>query len=169
MLAAGLVLAMLASGSPLDPREPGSHSVVYRAETVISAPQERVYGLITDFSGYARWNPWVVKAAGGTAPGDEVRVDVLLGSVKMAAKHTVLNGVPGQRFCWKDAGWNAWFVYGQRCRTLTTQADGTVLVTNELLVDGVLSGGADLFIGKAMKDGMQAENAALKRAAEQPQ
>ncbi|WP_394618034.1 SRPBCC domain-containing protein [Lentzea sp. JNUCC 0626] len=166
MLAAGLVLAVLASGAPLDPREPGVHSVVYRAETVISAPQQRVYDLITNFDGYARWNPWVVKASGGTAPGDEVRVDVLLGPVRMAAKHTVLNGVPGQRFCWKDAGWNALFVYGQRCRTLTTQPDGTVLVTNELLVDGVLSGGTDLFIGKAMKDGMQAENAALKRTAE---
>ncbi|WP_434445632.1 hypothetical protein [Lentzea sp. E54] len=36
----------------------------------------------------------------------------------------------------------------------------------ELVVDGVLSSGTDLFIGKAMRDGMRAENAALKRAAE---
>ncbi|GGU23734.1 SRPBCC domain-containing protein [Lentzea flava] len=166
MLAAGLVLAVLASGSPLDPRAPGEHSVVYRVDTVISASQERVYGLITDFPGYASWNPWVVRAAGGTSPGDEVKVDVVLGSITMAAKHTVLNGVPGQRFCWKDAGWNAWFVYGQRCRTLTTQPDGTVLLSNELLIDGILSGGTDHFMGKAMRDGMQAENAALKRIAE---
>lgn len=166
MLAAGLVLAVLASGSPLDPREPGEHSVVYRVDTVVSASQERIYGLLTDFPGYASWNPWVTKAAGGTSPGDEVKVDVVLGSVTMAAKHTVLNGVPGKRFCWKDAGWNAWFVYGQRCRTLTTQPDGTVLVSNELLLDGILSGGADHFMGKAMRDGMRAENAALKRAAE---
>ena len=166
MLAAGLVLAVLASGSPLDPREPGEHSVVYRVDTVVSASQERIYGLITDFSGYARWNPWVTKAVGGTSPDDEVKVDVVLGSVTMAAKHTVLNGVPGKRFCWKDAGWNAWFVYGQRCRTLTTRPDGTVLVSNELLLDGILSGGADHFMGKAMRDGMQAENAALKRIAE---
>lgn len=166
MLAAGLVLAVLASGSPLDPGEPGEHSVVYRVDTVVAAPRERIYGLLTDFPGYASWNPWVVKASGGTSPGDEVRVDVILGSVRMAAKHTVLNGVPGQRFCWKDAGWNSWFVYGQRCRTLTAQPDGTVLVSNELLIDGILSGGADHFTGKAMRDGMQAENAALKRVAE---
>ncbi|GAB2829916.1 SRPBCC domain-containing protein [Lentzea nigeriaca] len=150
----------------LDPREPGEHSVVYRVDTVISAPQERVYGLITDFPGYARWNPWVVKASGSTAPGDEVRVDVVLGSITMAAKHTVLGGVPARRFCWKDAGWNAWFVYGQRCRTLTTQSDGTVLLSNELLIDGILSGWTDHFMGRAMRDGMQAENAALKRIAE---
>ncbi|MFS8097348.1 SRPBCC domain-containing protein [Lentzea alba] len=170
LLAAGLVLAVLASGAGsnpgLDPREPGEHSVVYRVDTVISAPQERIYALITDFPGYARWNPWVTKAAGGTSPGDEVKVDVILGSHTMAAKHTVLNGVPGQRFCWKDAGWNAWFVYGQRCRTLTSQPDGTVLVSNELLIDGVFSGGADFMMGKAMRDGMQAENAALKQVAE---
>lgn len=166
MLAAGLVLAVLASGSPLDPREPGDNSVVYRVDTVVSASQERIYGLLTDFPGYASWNPWVTKAAGGTSPGDEVKVDVVLGAVTMAAKHTVLNGVPGKRFCWKDAGWNAWFVYGQRCRTLTTRSDGAVLVSNELLIDGILSGGADHFMGKAMRDGMQAENAALKRVAE---
>ena len=166
MLAVGLVLAVLASGSPLDPREPGEHSVLYRVETTVAASPERIYGLLTDFSAYARWNPWVVKAAGGTSPGDEVRVDVFLGATKMAAKHTVLNGVPGTKFCWKDSGWNSWFVYGQRCRTLTTQPDGTVLVRNELLLDGVLSGGADHMMGKAMRDGMQAENAALKREAE---
>ena len=56
MLAAGLVLAVLASGSPLDPREPGEHSVVYRVDTVVSAPAERIYGLLTDFPGYASWN-----------------------------------------------------------------------------------------------------------------
>ena len=152
--------------APLDPREPGEHSVVYRVDTVVSAPPERIYELLTDLPGYARWNPWVTKAEGGTSPGDEVKVDVLLGTTRMAAKHVVLNGVPGQRFCWKDAGWNSWFVYGQRCRTLTTQADGTVLVSNELLIDGILSGGTDHFMGKAMRDGMQAENDALKRAAE---
>ncbi|MFD5828521.1 SRPBCC domain-containing protein [Lentzea sp. NPDC060358] len=166
MLVAGLVLAMVATGAPLDPREAGPRSVVHRVDTAVTAPVERIYGLITDFSGYARWNPWVVKAAGGTSPGDEVKVDVVLGPVRMAAAHTVLNGVPGRRFCWRDAGWNAWFVYAQRCRTLTPRPDGTVLVSNEILVDGVLSGGADLVIGKALRDGMRAENAALKREAE---
>jgi hypothetical protein len=166
LLAAGLVLAVLASGAPLDPREPGERSVVYRVDTVVSASPERIYGLLTDFAGYASWNPWVIRAAGGTSPGDEVRVDVILGSHTMAAKHVVLNGVPGKRFCWKDAGWNSWFVYGQRCRTLTAQPDGTVLVSNELLIDGLLSGGTDFMMGKAMRDGMQAENAALKRIAE---
>ncbi len=152
--------------TPLDPREPGEHSVVYRVDTVVSAPPDRIYALLTDLPGYARWNPWVTRAQGGTSPGDEVQVDVLLGSTRMAAKHVVLIGVPGRRFCWKDAGWNSWFVYGQRCRTLTTRPDGTVLVSNELLIDGILSGRADHFMGKAMRDGMQAENDALKRAAE---
>jgi hypothetical protein len=68
--------------------------------------------------------------------------------------------------CWRDAGWNAWFVYGQRCRTLTARPDGTVLLHQELMLDGPLSGAAALVLGEPMSDGMAAESAALKKHAE---
>lgn len=149
-------------------REPSAHSVVYRQEAVIAADPGAIWRLLVDLNGYAAWNPWVVRAEGDAVPGAEVDVDVMLGSYRMAATHVVLAVDPQTRFCWRDAGWNAWFVYGQRCRWLEPRADGTVLLRQELLLDGVLSPVADHTIGKAMRNGMAAETAALKARAEQP-
>ena len=81
-------------------------------------------------------------------------------------QHVVLTVQPQREFCWKDAGWNSWFVYGQRCRWLEPQGDGTVLFTQELLLDGPFAGAASHMMGEALRDGMAAETAALKQYAE---
>jgi uncharacterized protein YndB with AHSA1/START domain len=153
-------------GDGLDPREPSAQSVVYRQETVIPATPEKIWNLLADLRGYASWNPWVVQAEGDVRRGGSATVTVVMNGLRMRAEHTVLTVDPERRFCWRDAGWNAWFVYGQRCRTLTANPDGTVVVTQELLLDGALSGTAAFFLGKAMSDGMAAESAALKERAE---
>ena len=157
------------TGDPgLTPREPSKYSVVYREEAVIVASPATVWRLLVDLPGYSAWNPWVVKAEGTAEPGAEVVVDVVLSGHVMRAKHVVLTVEPERRFCWKDAGWNSWFVYGQRCRTLRHQADGSVLFQQELLLDGPLSKVASATMGKAMRAGMAAETAALKQHAERP-
>jgi uncharacterized protein YndB with AHSA1/START domain len=150
----------------LEPRVPGKHSVVFAAEAVIDADAADVWEAITDFEAYPDWNPWVLSAVGPNAPGSEVDVVVMNGKSKMNAKHTVLNGVPLQRFCWKDAGWNALFVYGQRCRTLTVQGDGSVHYQVELMIDGALSHIAALFYGPGIEEGIAKETAALALRAE---
>jgi len=163
-----LVAALLAAGLPggLMPREPSGQSVVFREEAVIAADPARVWQLLIDLDGYQSWNPWVVRADGVAAPGADVQVDVLLSGHLMHARHTVLTVKPEAEFCWKDAGWNSWFVYGQRCRWLEQRHDGTVLFRQVLLLDGALSGAASLTMGRALREGMAAETAALKRHAE---
>jgi uncharacterized protein YndB with AHSA1/START domain len=150
----------------LTPREPGAHSVVFREEAVIAAHPARIWRLLVDLPGYSNWNPWVIRAEGDAAPGGAVEVDVVLGKHTMRAQHVVLVVEPEARFCWRDAGWNSWFVYGQRCRTLRPQADGTVLFQQELLLDGPLSSIAKLVNGRDLRHGMAAETAALKEHAE---
>jgi uncharacterized protein YndB with AHSA1/START domain len=155
------------AGSDLTPREPSAHSVVLREQAVIAADPARIWHLLIDLDGYSTWNPWVIRAEGQAEPGNEIRVEVVMGKHTMRAQHVVLTVEPEARFCWRDAGWNSWFVYGQRCRWLEPQADGTVLFKQELLLDGPFSGAASLVMGKAMRDGMAAETAALKQHAEQ--
>ncbi|MFD0008585.1 SRPBCC domain-containing protein [Streptomyces sp. NPDC127178] len=150
----------------LDPRLPSAHSVVYREQAVIAAAPEHIWLLITDLAGYSSWNPWVVRAEGTVARGAAVNVDVILGSHTMPARHTVLVAENNARFCWRDAGWNAHVVYGQRCRTLQRQSDGRVLYTSELLLDGPLASLTGLAMGGHLRTGMAAETAALKRHAE---
>lgn len=164
------VTAPVAHAAPthaLTPRQPSADSVVYRDSAVIEARPGQVWDVLVDFPRYEAWNPWIVRAEGEARPGATVHVDVMLGEQRTKAEHTVLVVQPERRFCWKDAGWNAWFVYGQRCRTLTPQPDGSVLFEVELLLDGPLSGVADHFQGEAMRTGMAAETAALKQRAEQ--
>jgi hypothetical protein len=150
----------------LEPRVPGKQSVVFDAEAVIDADVADVWDAITDFASYPEWNPWVLSAVGESTPGSSVDVVVMNGKSTMKAKHTVLHGKPLERFCWKDAGWNAWFVYGQRCRTLTVQPDGMVHYQVELMIDGALSHLAALFYGPGIREGIAAETAALKLRAE---
>jgi len=150
-----------------EPRVPGPHSVVLHEEAVIKAEPSRIWQILVDLPRYSEWNPWLTRAEGRAEPGAEVDVDVVLGNRTMKAKHVVLAVEPEKRFCWRDAGWNSWFVYGQRCRTLDRQADGTVLFRQELLLDGPLAGLAKLTQGKDLQAGMAAETAALKARAEQ--
>jgi uncharacterized protein YndB with AHSA1/START domain len=163
-----LVAALLTAGLPggVTPREPSARSVVFREEAVVAADPARVWQLLVDLDGYASWNPWVVRADGVAAPGADVRVDVVLNGHVMQARHTVLTVRPEAEFCWKDAGWNSWFVYGQRCRRLERRPDGTVLFRQELLLDGPPRGAASLAMGRALRAGMPAETAALKQHAE---
>jgi hypothetical protein len=155
-----------AGGDGFDPREPSARSIVYRHDTVIAASPQRIWSLLVDLPAYSSWNPWVVRAAGEVRRGGEATVQVMLGAWRMRARHRVLTVDPERRFCWRDAGWNARFVYAQRCRELTVRPDGTVLVAQTLLIDGVLSRLAAVFMGWALTRGMAAESAALKRRAE---
>jgi hypothetical protein len=166
-LAAVLVApAPAIAADTLTPRTPGPLSVVYKEEAVIAATPERIWDVLVDLPRYGEWNPWLPHAEGVMQPGGVVHVDVLLNGSVMKAEHVVLVVEPSVRFCWRDSGWNSWFVYGQRCRTLAPLADGTVRFTSELLIDGIFSWFADLTNGASLRAGMAAETAALAQRAE---
>lgn len=152
--------------TPLPPREPGPLSKVYTDEILIDAPMETVWDVILDLPRYTEWNPWVKEAEGDMDKGGIVWVKVKLGPIDMKAKHVVLLNEPYKRFCWRDAGWNANFVYGQRCRTLEMTEEGLVHYKVELLVDGVLSSLANWGQGPFLQAGMASETEALKARAE---
>jgi hypothetical protein len=148
------------------PHVPGPCSVVYESDAVIHGTVDQVWDTLTDLPRYHEWNPWVVSASGTLAPGGSVVVQVVLNGRQQKADHTVLTVNPKSDFCWRDAGWNSWFVYGQRCRWLTPHADGTVGYHVELLLDGPIDWLADWTNGKALREGMAAETAALKQHVE---
>src|SRR5687768_16113942 len=118
----------------LAPRVPTSRSLVFREEAVIAASAERIWDVLADLPRYAEWNPWLTAAEseGPLAVGGVVWANVVLGRRTMRAKHVVLVLERGARLVWRDAGWNAAFVYGQRSRTLVPRADGTVTLQQEL-------------------------------------
>jgi len=148
------------------PHVPGPCSIVYESDAVIRGTVDQVWDTLVDLPHYGDWNPWVVSASGTLAPGGAVTVQVMLNGRQQKADHKVLTVNPKSDFCWRDAGWNSWFVYGQRCRWLTPHADGTVGYHVELLLDGPIDWLADWTNGQALRDGMSAETAALKQHVE---
>jgi uncharacterized protein YndB with AHSA1/START domain len=143
-------------------RVPMGSSLVFRAEAVIAAPAERVWDMLVDLPRYAEWNPWNVHVEGDLSPGGLVWCEVVLGKRRMRVKHTVLTVRPNERLCWRDASWYAAVVYGQRCRTLLPKPEGTVLFTQELLLDEPLRALAAATFGAAMRAGLATETAAFK-------
>ncbi len=148
------------------PRTPSARSLVFRETATIHAGVDRVWRILVDLTRYAEWNPWLVRAEGALEPGGVVWANVVMGKRRMRAKHVVLVVEHESRLVWRDAGWSSALVYGQRARTLTPQPDGTVVLNQELMVEGPLKNVAARGFGAAMRDGLAAETLALKRQAE---
>lgn len=157
-----------AFGEPTDtvPRRPSAKTIQYEQEAIIHAPIDVVWNLLVDLPHYKDWNPWVTRADGQAVPGAHVSVDVVMGPITQKAEHVVLTVKPMKEFCWRDSGWNSWFVYGQRCRWIEELPDGTVHFKQQLLLDGSLDVVAKVFDGPCLEQGTAAETKALKETAE---
>ncbi len=148
----------------LEPRAATARTLVMREEAVIPAKVEDVWGMLVEIDQYRNWNPWLVRAWGDVKPGGVVWAEVNLGGKKpMRAKHRVLVVEPCARLVWRDAGWNALFVYGQRVRRLE-KVDGGVKLTQELMVDGALRGTVEKMYGAALRAGLVLETRAIAAA-----
>ena len=144
------------------PRD-STRAVRLREEVIVAASIERVWSALVDLHAYAAWNPWLVRAEGEARVGAIVWAEVILGKKTMRAKHVVLVVDPMRRFCWRDAGWNALFVYAHRDRTLERLVDGRVRLRQELILDGPLKGIALAMYGDALRAGLAAETVALAK------
>jgi uncharacterized protein YndB with AHSA1/START domain len=150
------------------PRTPGPHSILFEQQADIAAPASRVFDAMIDVDAYADWNPWLIEAEGDVVPGGTVTVQVVMNGKAQKATHEVLIVEPDTHFCWKDSGWNSWFVYAQRCRWLTAAPGGGTHYRVQLMFDGPLSGLAKLLYGAATEAGLAAETQALETYAERP-
>jgi hypothetical protein len=71
------------------------------ASADIAAPTERVWEVISDLASYARWNPFVVRAAGEVAVGAQLRVTIAApGHRPVTFRPRVLEVEPGRQFTW---------------------------------------------------------------------
>jgi hypothetical protein len=154
-------------GAPEAPRNPSSLAVFFRSEATIHVSAQAIFDIIIDFDSYGEWNPWLLSAEGDAVVGEHVKADVNMGGKVQSYDHVVIAVEPYTRFCWRDAGWNSWFAYAQRCRTLTPQADGSTLLKVETFIDGPLAKLAAALQGSNLQSGQDAETAALKVRAEQ--
>lgn len=138
-------------------------------EAVINAPADTVFSLITDFSGYHNWNPWVVSASGGCVEGnDKVVVTADVGGRLGQYRHKILTVQRPSVFVWCDLGWFTVLAYGERRRELA-EANGQTHYRVSLTVTGSFAWLVKALLGASLAKGLKAETQALKRAAEKQQ
>ena len=134
----------------------------FEAATVIHAPADRIWALLTDAPGYPAWNTTVDRVEGTIAPGQTVTVRAKV-SPGRAFPVKVVEFVPGQRMVW-SSGMPLGLFKGERVFTLAPSGAGVEFRMREEYT-GLLAG----LIGKSIPDLQPAFvefAAALKQRAE---
>lgn len=92
-----------------------------RVAVTIAAAPARIWTLLTDAAGFARWNSTVTAIEGTIALGERLEIRVPISERKFTPKVTAF--VPNERMVWSDG--MAPMFKGERTFSLTPRADGT--------------------------------------------
>ncbi len=101
----------------------------FATETVIHAPAERIWALLTDAAGYPSWNPTVERVEGTIALGERIKVFVKIDPGR-AFPVKVAELVPNERMVWRG-GMPLGLFKGERTYTLTPKGDGVAFSMRE--------------------------------------
>jgi hypothetical protein len=134
------------------------------AEIDINAPAERVWGILTDFSRYSIWNPYIFPATGEARAGSRLELTLHLGGRSLTIRPTVLTVQPDRELSWSG---RVGLGLMERTQTFSLEQLGprrVRLVSRELFKGFFL-----LFMGSLPQEtqqGLDMMNHALRSAAE---
>jgi len=133
----------------------------------ISAPPERVWKVLLDFSRYPEWNHFVSSIEGQATEGSELRVTIQPpGGKAMAFRPVVLRHLVGREFRWKGKLLFPGLFDGEHYFVLTPGTDGSTLFTQGENFTGLLVPLFRSALDKGTKAGFEVMNAALKQRVE---
>lgn len=94
----------------------------YDVESVIQAPPDAIWKLLTDAPNYPAWNPTVSGVEGRIAPGEKIKVQAKV-NPKRAFPVKVTEFVPARKMVW-SGGMPLGLFKGVRTYTLTPEETG---------------------------------------------
>ncbi len=109
----------------------------YAVRRSIDAPPQVIWDLLTDASGYARWNPAVLEITGRIAAGEKIELTSIV-NPKRSFKLDVAKADPPHEMVWAD-GMPLGLFKGVRTYVLTPNADGTTEFSMEEVFSGLLA------------------------------
>jgi len=137
----------------------------YLSTSIINAPLEAVWSILTDGNGYAGWNPEIVRIDGPITLGGRITAHVRLGDGAVRAVTQRVTALePATRMQWVGGLPLGLFV-GQRTFTLTPKPNGTEFRMH-LRMSGPLSSLILKSVGDRQPE-IDSFSAALKRRAEE--
>ncbi|HMK88328.1 MAG TPA: SRPBCC domain-containing protein [Methylocystis sp.] len=136
----------------------------------IDAAPSRIWSILTDFSAYPEWNPFIVSLTGRPLVGERVVARIApSGSPAMTFRPVLLAVEPERELRWLGTLLSARLFAGEHRFQLEPLAQGKTSFTHGECFNGLL---APLLMRgprlQATREGFLAMNAALKRRAEAP-
>jgi hypothetical protein len=115
-------------------------------EIVIAAPAMAVWDVLTDFTRYAEWNPFIVEAAGEASVGSKLTLRMQpVGGRAITLRPTVLEAVAGEKLRWRGRLGVGGLFDAEHSFLLEERSTGTRLVQCE-----VFSGGLVPLLGRSL-------------------
>ena len=134
----------------------------------IAVSPERVWSILTDFSAYPQWNPFIRSLSGVAKPGEKLRVTIQPEEHwAMTFRPRVLTATNQQELRWLGRLGFPGLFDGEHYFQLAGLSNGSTRVTQGEQFSGVLVG---LFLARmeaGTKAGFDAMNRALKERAEE--
>jgi len=132
----------------------------------IDAPPEKVWAVLTDFSSYPKWNPFIVRASGELRIGEQLNVTLQVPEMKAVSfKPRLLDVEPGRLIRWKGVTYLPGLFDGRHALSVEPLPDGRSRFRTHEDVTGLLLP----FLGTVMRrtqKGFEALAEAVKARAE---
>ncbi len=137
-------------------------------DIMIHASDERVWQILTDYSHYPDWNPYIRRASGELKSGAQLNVRLQpSGTAPTDLQTTIVTLESKRKFCWLGHILIPGLLDGQHCFTITPLGANTVRLTQSEAFSGLLIPFLTDSLERETPRGFTDMNQALKRRAEQ--
>jgi len=139
-----------------------AHKKTIQTEIIINATPSEVWEVLTDFSAYPEWNPFISSIEGQPKVGEKIKANIS----GMKFKPTVLVADAGKEFRWIGRLLFKGLFDGEHIFQLIDNGDGTTTFKQSENFNGILVGMFSKKLDAETKPGFEAMNVALKQQAE---
>ena len=138
-----------------------------QAEVRIQASAHDVWRVLVEIDRYPKWNRYATSAVGDLRVGGEVKIIVPRGKGKPGpVNNRVTALVEDERLCWESLNWYRFLVYGERCRHIEAQPDGSTVFREIETMHGLLARLVVGTMGPELLKGLQTECDSLNEEVE---
>jgi hypothetical protein len=134
-----------------------------RAERVIEASAEEVFGVLADLPAYAEWNPFTPGVRSTLVVGSPVELDVVLHGRLYHQVETVLANDPGRELAWGARMGGGLLLRTRRSQIVTPIDARRSRYASHQRIEGLLAPLVKLLYARTIRDGFEAVGDALAR------
>jgi hypothetical protein len=144
-------------------------SKILSSQIDIDASPARVWEVLTDYSAYPEWNPFIVRAGGRTEVGSRLSLRMQpVGARAVSLRPMVVEAVEGSRLRWRGRLWMPGIFDAEHDFRVEALDGGRSRLSQDERFTGLLVAVMAGSLDRHTLPAFEAMNAALKLRAEQP-